>query len=230
MFNIRKFRKEDKGKNTVSIVFHDTMKASLNYYNGQLNENYKFSFKWFDSIKEAEDNFVSKIEEILKDGYIEDESILFIKNRESKSFDKAKWHYGGEFPIGLPQYQGYVVTGFYVGYLMQNGLMSAKYYRHKNYLQHTEAVKTGSLSPVKFFHDYMDGVFLSDDTNNIGYLFSKNYYEPDHYFNDLASIEAFEPLESLYHIEDNSTNYQLVYAAIDQAFKAFLKEQQIVFP
>lgn len=227
---VRKFRKEIKQKVHVVFMSFDSEGLYHLYCKGILNQDYKYTTKWFKSIEETSEMLELEVLNLLKVGYVEDENIQYFGPQLSMVFDKAKWHFGGEFPDNLPQYQGYVITGFFVGYLIQNGMMSAKYYRHKNYLQHTEAVKNGVLSPVRFFHDYMDGVFDSADTNYIGYLFSKSHYEPDRYFDDLATIKAFEPLESFYHIEDNAENYQLVYAVIDRAFKAFLKDQQIVFP
>ena len=37
-------------------------------------------------------------------------------------YDKAKWHFGGEFPNELDNFQGYVHTGFYLTWIIENGL------------------------------------------------------------------------------------------------------------
>ena len=37
-------------------------------------------------------------------------------------YDKAKWHFRGEFPDELDIFQGYVHTGFYLTWIIENGL------------------------------------------------------------------------------------------------------------
>src|SRR4051812_7366490 len=34
-------------------------------------------------------------------------------------FDNAEWHYGGDFPQELSSNQGYVHTGFFIGWLLE---------------------------------------------------------------------------------------------------------------
>ena len=34
-------------------------------------------------------------------------------------YDKAKWHFGGEFPKELNNFQGYVHTGFYLTWIIE---------------------------------------------------------------------------------------------------------------
>ncbi|MFC6999419.1 hypothetical protein [Rufibacter roseus] len=44
--------------------------------------------------------------------------------RETVSYDKAKWHLGGDFPEGLDDYQAYVHTGLYINWIIDNDLSS----------------------------------------------------------------------------------------------------------
>ena len=42
----------------------------------------------------------------------------------SEVYDKAEYHFGGQWPDGLPEEQAYVHTGMFLGWLMQRGLVS----------------------------------------------------------------------------------------------------------
>jgi hypothetical protein len=42
-------------------------------------------------------------------------------------YDKAKWHYEGKWPAGLPEYQAYVHTGMFLGWVIDHKLYSEEF-------------------------------------------------------------------------------------------------------
>ncbi|WP_237762969.1 hypothetical protein [Paenibacillus sp. A3] len=62
-----------------------------------------------------------------KDFVEEPTDVLFqIKEKDLYVFDKAKWHYEGDFPQELDVFHAYVPTGMFVAWVIKNDLSSKR--------------------------------------------------------------------------------------------------------
>jgi hypothetical protein len=65
------------------------------------------------------------INEKLREGFKITDFIETLENT-TDVYDKAKWHFDGDFPKELDDFQGYVHTGMFLGWLVDNGLKVRK--------------------------------------------------------------------------------------------------------
>ena len=66
------------------------------------------------------------VDEKLKEDYKEIEYSETLENTVDV-YDKAKWHFGGDFPQELDDFQGYVHTGMFLGWLIDKDLVSDEF-------------------------------------------------------------------------------------------------------
>ncbi|MGV3539585.1 MAG: hypothetical protein ACO1OQ_07225 [Rufibacter sp.] len=145
--------------------------------------------------------------------------------RETVSYDKAKWHLGGDFPDGLDDYQAYVHTGLYINWIIDNDLSSDL--SLQEYPAEIRRVKEKLITGTRFYFEYLDGIFSTDELNETGADFTSDYFdfEKGQYLSDLEATLA-EDLPSLYHIMDTRENYDLIRKRIDQRFKEWLRKRK----
>jgi hypothetical protein len=132
-------------------------------------------------------------------------------------YDKAKWHYEGDFPEGLDHYQAYVHTGMFVGWLLDNDLMSEAF---KNDLHHEIAqFQKRELTGTQIFQQCCDGTLLAEDINEPGNRFTLAYFdfEKGQYLADYE-MTLGQDLPSIYHIADTWEQYGKLKKVLDQRF------------
>ncbi|WP_210608099.1 hypothetical protein [Priestia flexa] len=129
-------------------------------------------------------------------------------------YDKAKWHYEGDFPEELDEHQGFVHTGMYLGWVIDNNLYSKEFQQESS----NEIAKfyQGLLSGTEIYMNW-DGVLASDMLNTEGNAFTKEYYDSETYFEDYA--ELFPDISSLYEVHDTFDNYNTVKNKLNERFK-----------
>lgn len=129
-------------------------------------------------------------------------------------YDKAKWHYEGDFPEELDEDQGFVHTGMYLGWAIDNNLYSKEFQQASS----NEIAKfyQGLLSGTEIYMNW-DGVLASDMLNTEGNAFTKEYYDSGTYFEDYA--ELFPDISSLYEVHDTFDNYNTVKNKLNERFK-----------
>lgn len=142
-----------------------------------------------------------------------------VPEKNKHVYDKAKYHYYGDFPKKLSWGQAYVHTGMYLGWVIDNDLYSEDFKKESNDLIQAfkERKKTGTQ-----IYMLWDGTLASDMLNNEGNSFSIIYYEK-HYFKDYAIL--FKKLPSAYHVEDNWKNYDRLKKVIDKQYKRWKKSK-----
>jgi hypothetical protein len=154
------------------------------------------------------------------DGFIED---VQQGHAESGVFDKAKWHYGGNFPMGLNPYHAYIHTGFFIGWLITNKLIVPPLLEeHK--IEINQFLDRKITAP-QLYRDQLDGVFDSEYLTEEGINFTSSYYDRGDYLNDYEQKLALS-LESLYNVEDTWDNYLTIIAVIDEKYKKWKIETQ----
>jgi len=130
-------------------------------------------------------------------------------------YDKAKWHYGGDYPTDLPTENAYTHTGMFLAWLADSGLLSPEF--AEDFHEDLQQLNERKITPGRLFQ-IVDGVLASDMLNDDGNAFSKTYYAPeDIYFRDYHATLALN-LPSDYHAADTWENYDRLKATIDRRY------------
>lgn len=146
-------------------------------------------------------------------------------------YDDASWHYGDDFPEGLPKKNSATHTGMFLNWCINNNLHSKEL--QENCEIEIENLKRREITGAEFVIDTCDGKFSECDLNDLGNAFAKDYYVDETDFGDQFSsfatdfINIFDNLaedndfeyETFYHIEDTYENYDLMKQIIDHRFK-----------
>lgn len=145
-------------------------------------------------------------------------------------YDDASWHYGGDFPEGLPEKNSATHTGMFLNWCINNNLHSEEL--KADCENEIESLKRRKITGADFVIDTCDGKFSECDLNDLGNAFAKDYYVDETDFGDQFSsfatdfINIFDSLaeesdfeyETFYHIEDTYENYDLMKQIIDHRF------------
>jgi hypothetical protein len=129
-------------------------------------------------------------------------------------YDKAKYHYGGNYPEGLPDEQAFVHTGLYLGWIMERELYSEWF----------GAESAGSIARFRAreitgpdVYEEWDGCLIDDMLSDEGNAFSQTYFEFEHgrYLRDYEELLA-RGLPSLYHVANTWENYDRLRERLDE--------------
>jgi hypothetical protein len=131
-------------------------------------------------------------------------------------YDKAKYHYGGDYPEGLPQEQAFVHTGMFLGWLIDNDLCSEEFKNEAK--DQIEAFKKREITGADVYAHW-DGCLLSDMLSDEGNNFAEAYYEGK-YLDDYDELLTPD-LPSIYQAENTWDNYEKIKNRIDMRYKEF---------
>lgn len=146
-------------------------------------------------------------------------------------YDDASWHYGGDFPEGLPSKNGATHTGMFLNWCIHNNLHSEE--MKEDFKDEIESLKRREITGAEFLLEVCDGKFTEYELNDLGNSFAKDYYVDETDFADKFSSFATDYInifdskaeesdyeyETFYHIEDTYENYDLMKLAIDHRFE-----------
>ncbi|MVN87280.1 hypothetical protein GO986_10905 [Deinococcus sp. HMF7620] len=126
-------------------------------------------------------------------------------------YDKAKWHYDGDFPPELPPSQGFVHTGMFISWLAGRNLLADGLA--------AEAIRTRQQTGAQVFEAW-GGVLTSEMLTAEGNAFARHYYASEtgggEYLNDYFNL--FDDLPSFYHVPDTWDNAARVAGLIDERY------------
>jgi hypothetical protein len=164
------------------------------------------------------------IKQKLEEGFKETPFVKTLEN-DTDVYDKAKWHFDGDFPKDLDDFQGYVHTGMFLGWLIDTGLVSDEFKNNnpeeiKNFKQH-------KLTGSQIFERCCDGVLLLEDINELGNRFALPYFdlETGEYLGDYEKTLAAN-LPSLYYVADTWENYMKLKQVLDKRFSGRKKQNK----
>ena len=131
-------------------------------------------------------------------------------------YDKAKWHYGGDYPADFPISQAFVHTGMFLAWIVDHDLYSPEF--AEEFAQEIAAVKTRTMSGAQLL-EAADGVFADDMLSEEGNAFTRDYFDFEHgaYLSDYQETLGAN-LPSLYHVQDTWENYDKLRAVIDRRY------------
>jgi hypothetical protein len=139
---------------------------------------------------------------------------------EFEVFDKAKWHYESDFPQELNSINAYTHTGFYLGWLIINNLISDEF--KTEHFQEVTDYLDKKVDSIAIYLNQLDGVFTSNEVNELGYKFTNHYFDfkNGQYLHDYEN-NLCSNLPSIYHVKNNCENFQIVCDFLDFRFKEF---------
>lgn len=139
------------------------------------------------------------------------------------AYDRMDWHYGGDFPEGLPEENGGTHIGMFLAWAIETKLIGE--FHQEESEESIRQILKREITGREFLEDMCDEKFWEEDLNEEGNNFAKAYYEEDTSFGDKFSSymedysTLFKKYETVYHVEDTWVNYDLIKPIIDQRFK-----------
>ena len=134
-------------------------------------------------------------------------------------YDKAKYHYGGDYPEDLPDDQAFVHTGLYLGWIIDNDLYS-EMFRDESAEQITR-FKAREITGPEVYESW-DGCLIDYMLSDEGNAFSRAYFDFERgtYLQDYDEVVA-KGLPSLYHAPNTWENYDRLRKRVDERFAAW---------
>jgi hypothetical protein len=123
------------------------------------------------------------------------------------SYDRADWHYGGDFPKDLPPEAGGTHIGMFLAWAILRGLEGEL---HRDASAHSlDAVRERRMTGRDFLMRECDEKFTDEDLNDEGNAFTEAYFQTD---------VLGDSLPSLYHVEDTWANFDKLALVLDRRF------------
>jgi hypothetical protein len=156
------------------------------------------------------------IDEKINNGFVKTH---FTETKENTYdiYDKAKYHSGGNFPEELDHFQGCVHTGMFINWLIDNDLMDNEFFEDSQ--DEINKVRQRECTGAQFYENQLDCVFSIEEVSELGNRFALDYFDFDsgQYLKDYEKTLGYN-LPTLYHVEDNWNNYEMISAVIDERF------------
>ncbi|MDO3675670.1 DUF7832 domain-containing protein [Paenibacillus ehimensis] len=204
----------------------------LNVIKGRLYPDKKTmnpTYEPYPTKQEAVDRLNALAHKLRAKGFVEEATdVLFqIKEKELYVFDKAKWHYEGDFPQQLDVFQAYVPTGMFVAWVIKNDLSSKR--SRKEDAPAIELVKRDEMTGAQFFRENWDGVLTSKELSDEADAFAREYLN---IHNDVYTAADFAEilaagLPTIYHVEDTIENYRIIEPVISERYRVWKQHKRI---
>lgn len=135
------------------------------------------------------------------------------------AYDRADWHYGGDYPDDLPPENGGTHIGMFLAWAIIHHLEGDL---HREDSQPAlAAVRERRMTGCEFLFQECDEKFWEEDLNDEGNAFAASYYDAeDGYLSDYERVLS-EGLDTLYHVADTWENYDKLSPVIDSRFAAW---------
>ncbi|HVL29093.1 MAG TPA: hypothetical protein VM326_00055 [Sphingomicrobium sp.] len=140
-------------------------------------------------------------------------------------YDDASWHYGGDFPVGLPPEAGATHIAMFVAWAVLNGLAGELH--NKDAADELALLRRREVTPAQWFIQTCDEKFTNEDLNDEGNSFASSYYaggEGLHtaegtYLADYC--DAFPSANSLYDVEDSWASFDVLAPKLARRLEAW---------
>lgn len=133
-----------------------------------------------------------------------------------KAYDKAKWHYEGDYPEDLPPENGATHIGMFLAWAIANRLEGELHRDHSK--EALEQVRQRQMTGRTFLIEQCDEALTNEDLNDVGNAFATAYYESNQFNSDYDNALG-QDVPTLYHIADTWENYDRIAPVIDGRFK-----------
>lgn len=142
---------------------------------------------------------------------------------QSVVYDKAKYHFGGDFPAELPEQQAFVHTAMFLGWIMDLDLYSDDFAGES--AEQIARFKARQLK-ASVVYEWWDGCLVDDMLNSEGNAFAQDYFdfEKGKYLADYEELLA-TGMPSLYHVSETWENYERLRLRIDQRYREWQRRR-----
>jgi hypothetical protein len=105
-------------------------------------------------------------------------------------YDKAKYHYDGDYPDDLPTEQAFVHTGMFLGWILDNDLYDQEFWEDS--AGYIASFKLRELTGAQVYKYACDGVLTEEELNDEGNVFAHDYFdfERGKYLSDYEELLA----------------------------------------
>lgn len=131
-------------------------------------------------------------------------------------YDKAKWHFGGDYPADLDDDYAYTHAGYFFGWIVDNDLADPDFLDDNK--DAIARFRRREISARDLFI-ITDGALVDDMMNDTGNAFAAAYFDFDRgeYLDDYDAILCAD-CATMYHVEDTPENYARICARITERF------------
>lgn len=138
-------------------------------------------------------------------------------------YDDASWHYGGDFPVGLPPEAGATHIAMFLAWAVLNGL--AGEYHTNDAADELARLERREVTPTQWFIQACDEKFTDEDLDDQGNSFAATYYSAGEglhaadksYLTDYC--DKFPTANSLYEVEDSWASFDALAPIIASRFE-----------
>jgi hypothetical protein len=140
-------------------------------------------------------------------------------------YDKAKYHYGGDFPEGLPDDQAFVHTGLYLGWIIDRDLYSDQF--REDSAEAITRFKAREITGPEVYESW-DGCLIDFMLNDEGNAFSREYFDFDsgRYLADYEEMLC-GALPTMYHVDNTWENYDRLRPRLDQRYDEWRRSRDV---
>jgi hypothetical protein len=140
------------------------------------------------------------------------------------AYDRADWHYDGDYPPGLPSEAGGTHIGMFIAWAIITGLEGEL---HKEESADAfQAVRERRITGREFLFSRCDQKFTDEDLNEEGSAFARWYYSGyGPYIDDYEKTLAVN-VPSTYHVKDTWENFDKLKPVIDRRFEAWRRSME----
>jgi hypothetical protein len=134
------------------------------------------------------------------------------------NIDRADWHYGGDYPPGLPPENAGTHIGIYLAWIIHRSLGSKTLQKYAGAIY--QQVLNRQATGRDLLLTELDEKFFPELLNQEAREFTRDYYESNEYVVDYDRVLGGD-LETLYHVEDSWENYDRMAPVLDQRLQAW---------
>lgn len=140
-------------------------------------------------------------------------------------YDKAKYHSESVETEGLPDGQEFVHTGFYLGWLIENGLLDAEFV-DDFLVDEIAAFKERKLTGPEIY-SRCDGALVDDMLSEEGNAFSQHYFDfqTGQFVGDYQRAFSVSGGNDFFGVEDTWENYVKIKEFIDRGFSKWKRSR-----
>ena len=131
------------------------------------------------------------------------------------AYDKAKFHYDGDFPKDLAPENGGTHIGMFLAWAIHRGLASEELI--EDAAGEIDAVRDRRKTGRELLFTYLDQGIGEDDLNDEGNAFAESYYASNTFLKDYEKLFT-NRYPTCYHVEDTWENFDLVADMIDKRY------------
>lgn len=143
--------------------------------------------------------------------------------RDGVIYDKAKYHYGGDYPDDLPDEQAFVHTGLYLGWIIDRDLYSEEF--REGTADLIAAFKAREVTGPEVY-EFWDGCLIDTMLSAEGNAFSQDYFDFDRgkYLADYEEL-LLGDLPTLYHVANTWEHYERLRERLDRRYAEWQRKR-----